>query len=150
MDLLPEAGKSFDQEKKAKGHLFTFLPAVLFARRTYFISSPLLFHHISFFFLVISCPFAPLVSIAVVVVAPLLPPSIMRFNAAFASALFSSASWLGYAHAQEAAEESTSTASSIERPTFTVCSCLDFFRRFVLIVALAVDHQSSLPRAIHR
>jgi calnexin len=44
----------------------------------------------------------------------------MRFDAAF-TALVSSASLMGYAHAEEA-EAAADASSAIERPTFTVCS----------------------------
>lgn len=44
----------------------------------------------------------------------------MRFNAAFASALVSSASLMGYAHAEEA-EKQPEVSSVAEKPTFTVC-----------------------------
>lgn len=41
----------------------------------------------------------------------------MRFNTALTSALVSSASLMGYAHA----EEETADTTVIDRPTFTVC-----------------------------
>lgn len=45
----------------------------------------------------------------------------MRFDAAF-TALVSSASLMGYAHAEEAeAAAAADATSAIERPTFTVC-----------------------------
>lgn len=45
---------------------------------------------------------------------------IMRFNTAFTSALVSSASLMGYAHAEEA-ENKPDSSSVAEKPTFTVC-----------------------------
>jgi calnexin len=45
----------------------------------------------------------------------------MRFNPAFTSALVSSATLLGYAHAEEAEKAADSTTSLAEKPTFTVC-----------------------------
>ena len=44
----------------------------------------------------------------------------MRFDAAF-TALVSSASLMGYAHAEEAEAAAADATSAIERPTFTVC-----------------------------
>lgn len=43
----------------------------------------------------------------------------MRFNAAVASALVSSATLMGYAHAEEA-EKNPDATSVVEKPTFTV------------------------------
>lgn len=48
----------------------------------------------------------------------------MRFNAALTSALVSSATLLGYAHAEESGETPDSTSSLVERPAFTVCCTL--------------------------
>jgi hypothetical protein len=42
----------------------------------------------------------------------------MRFNTAFTTALVSSASLMGYAHA----EEETADTTVIEKPVFTVCN----------------------------
>lgn len=44
----------------------------------------------------------------------------MRLNAAFTSALVSSATLMGYAHAEEA-EQKPDVSSVAEKPTFTVC-----------------------------
>jgi calnexin len=46
----------------------------------------------------------------------------MRFNAALASALFSSATLMGYVQAEETEAAPDATSTAIERPTFTVCS----------------------------
>lgn len=45
----------------------------------------------------------------------------MRLNAALASALFSSATLMGYVQAEEAEAAPDATTAVIERPTFTVC-----------------------------
>lgn len=44
----------------------------------------------------------------------------MRFNAALASAVVSSATLLGYVHAEETKAAPDATTSVIEKPTFTV------------------------------
>ena len=44
----------------------------------------------------------------------------MRFNPAFTSVLVSSATLMGYAHAEEA-EHQADSSSVAEKPTFTVC-----------------------------
>lgn len=48
----------------------------------------------------------------------------MRFNAALASALVSSATLMGYAHAEETEPVADATTSVAEKPTFTVCSAV--------------------------
>jgi len=52
----------------------------------------------------------------------------MRFNSAFTSALVSSATLMGYAHAEEA-EQKPDSSSVAEKPTFTVCWELYLTRR---------------------
>lgn len=44
----------------------------------------------------------------------------MRFNAALASALVSSAGLMGYVHAEDEVPAPDTTSSAVERPTFTV------------------------------
>lgn len=75
----------------------------------------------------------------------------MRFNAALASALVSSAGLMGYVHAEDEVPAADAT-SAVERPTFTVRG----FSLYTLVssanptVPLAYHHQGSLRRAIHR
>ena len=65
----------------------------------------------------------------------------MRFNAAFASVLVSSASLLGYVHAEEAEAEapSSSAAAPAEKPTFTVCHCVIFSIPYLIILTTCTD-----------
>lgn len=53
---------------------------------------------------------------------------IMRFNTALTSALVSSASIMGYAHAEEA-ENKPDSSSVAEKPIFTVCWKLSLISR---------------------
>ena len=77
----------------------------------------------------------------------------MRFNAAFASALVSSASLMGYAHAEEA-EKQPDVSSVVEKPTFTV-SCASIVpppqqHQHLLTWKLADQPEGTFPRTIHR
>lgn len=76
----------------------------------------------------------------------------MRFNAALTSALVSSASIMGYAHAEET-EKKPETTSLAEKPTFTVSISAD--RQEVLprpanYVLPAHLHRGSFLGAVHR
>lgn len=65
----------------------------------------------------------------------------MRFNTAFTSALVSSATLMGYAHAEET-EKKPDSSSVAEKPTFTVCWELYSIRSFPSPVAEAVAYST--------
>lgn len=81
----------------------------------------------------------------------------MRLNAAFTSALVSSATLMGYAHAEEA-EQKPDVSSVAEKPTFTVCpasvaplsSLVSAIPKLANLLSLAHHPPSAFPRAIHR
>lgn len=85
----------------------------------------------------ISCPFFWLVASTEDQFFDLLSPAgvAMRFNAAFASALVSSASLLGYAHAEESEKVADSTSSLANKPTFTVCRSSPDTRSWVAVAS---------------
>lgn len=63
----------------------------------------------------------------------------MRLNAALASAIFSSATLLGYVHADESEAAPDATSTGIARPTFTVC-------RGALLLSLSVLRRLEITR----